>query len=200
MTAIQPVKSQSEKTYEMTPDWSREAPRGFWDPGRKLLKSIRDYQRAQASSSGLKKRWAVLRYRFWSAVTSCDIPLTVKIEGGLVLPHPIGIVVHPEAEIGPNCVLMQNTTLGLTGTHGGPENRRAPRLEGWVDVSTGAQVLGPVTVGYRGQVAANAVALADVPRYTIVGGIPAKPISKREGGVLPPTDQLKDQRAPETLS
>ena len=27
------------------PDWNREKPRKFWDPSRKLLSSIRDYQK-----------------------------------------------------------------------------------------------------------------------------------------------------------
>jgi len=29
----------------LTPEWSREKVDGYWDPGRKLLASIRSYQK-----------------------------------------------------------------------------------------------------------------------------------------------------------
>jgi serine O-acetyltransferase len=31
------------------PDWTREKPRRFWDPSRKLLKTIRQYQQCSQS-------------------------------------------------------------------------------------------------------------------------------------------------------
>ena len=72
------------------PDWRREQPVRFWDPSRKLLKAIRDYQRIH--KRGALGRWlsttCVLRYRFWSEVSGADIPLNSKIEGGLLLPYP----------------------------------------------------------------------------------------------------------------
>ena len=33
------------------PDWSRERPRKFWDPSRKLLSAIRCYQNVQEKNS-----------------------------------------------------------------------------------------------------------------------------------------------------
>ncbi len=67
------------------PEWSREKITQFWMPNRKLLKSIRDYDRHKQSGSAwssLFKRLAVLRHRFWSVITSADIPLNVKLGGG----------------------------------------------------------------------------------------------------------------------
>ena len=97
-----------------TPDWSREALRpGEWNPGKSLLKSIREYQRYRESRTlfaVVLRRSAVLRHRFWSAVSGADIPLNCQIDGGLLLPHPNGIVVHPSAKIGPNCLLFQQVT------------------------------------------------------------------------------------------
>ena len=92
-------------------DWSRERKAPFaWDPGRSLLASLRAYQRHARSRSLLAwmvRKIAVLRHRFWSAISGADIPLTCKIEGGLLLPHPNGIVIHPQAVIGPNCLIFQ---------------------------------------------------------------------------------------------
>ena len=145
------------------PDWSREVPRGFWDPGRKMLRALRDYQRG-----GPLRRVAVLRHRFWSAVAGCDVPISTRIGGGLMLPHPTGVVVHPDVVIGPNCLLMQNSTLG------GNRGDGVPRLGGHVDVGPGAQVLGGVALGDHAVVGANAVVLRDVPANRVAVGVPAR--------------------------
>ncbi|WOI54066.1 serine acetyltransferase [Parvularcula sp. LCG005] len=158
------------------PDWQRERPRQFWDPGRKLLAAIRSYQRASGPLRPVTKAWATMRHRFWSAVTSCDIPLSAQIGGGLLMPHPIGIVIHPKAVLGPNCLLMQNVTLGVKGDG----TNVAPTLEAGVDLSVGAVVLGPVTMGTRSVAAANAVVTKDVLAHTIMAGVPARPIGQRE--------------------
>ncbi len=156
-----------------TPDWSREAKSFFaWDPSRSLLASLRAYQRARGSSrpDRVMLRWiAVLRHRFWSVVTGADVPLVCRIDGGLLMPHPNGIVVHPDARIGPNCLLMQQVTLGTGGPKVG-----APVLVGHVDIGAGAKVLGGVTLGEHAQVGANAVVLIDVPADMTAVGIPAR--------------------------
>ncbi len=153
------------------PDWSREHKRpGEWNPGKSLLASIRAYQKHRDSGhllAVLLRRWAVLRHRFWSAVSGVDIPLNCQIEGGLLLPHPNGIVIHPAARIGPNCLLFQQVTLG---TRGGTE---APVLEGHVDVGAGAKLLGGIRVGAHAQIGANAVVLVDVPEHALAVGVPA---------------------------
>ncbi len=158
-----------------TPDWSREAKPFFaWNPSRSLLASLRAYQRARHSArpDQVVLRWvAVLRHRFWSVITGADIPLLCQIGGGLLMPHPNGIVVHPDARIGPNCLLMQQVTLGTGGPKVG-----APVLAGHVDIGAGAKVLGGVTLGEHAQVGANAVVLIDVPADTTAVGIPARVI------------------------
>ena len=154
------------------PDWSREALRpGEWNPGKRLLISLRDYQRLAAMPgpvAALCKKWAVLRHRFWSAVSGADIPLNSQVGGGLLLPHPNGVVVHPAARIGPNCLLFQQVTLG---TH---SDGRAPVLMGHVDIGAGAKVLGGVTIGAHAVIGANAVVLHDVPPGAVAVGIPAR--------------------------
>jgi len=158
------------------PDWSREKPRQFWDPSRKLLLAIRRYQywheRGGLVASFMGK-FVVLRYRFWSVVTAAEIPLSCNIGGGLLIPHPNGIVIHPDARIGVNCLIFQQVTIGTRDTSG------AAVIEGHVDIGAGAKILGPVRVGAHARVGANAVVLSKVPSGAVAIGIPAKIIDER---------------------
>jgi serine O-acetyltransferase len=156
-------------------DWSREKPRQFWDPGRKLLLAIRRYQHWRDKHGIFATyvcKWLVLRYRFWSVITGADVPLNCKIGGGLLINHPNGIVIHPDATIGVNCLISQQVTIGA-GKHGIPE------IAGHVDIGTGAKVLGAVKVGAHAKIGANAVVLEDVPSGTTAIGVPAKILDRR---------------------
>ena len=153
------------------PDWTREQCRGFWDPGRRLLRSIRRYQHWRSSEkvvAPLVRRYWVLQHRFWSVVTGADIPLNVQIGGGLLIPHPNGIVIHPHTRIGPNCLIFQQVTVGTRDGEG------PPILGGHVDVGAGAKCLGAIRLGDRAKVGANAVVLENVPASATVVGIPAR--------------------------
>lgn len=154
------------------PDWSREQPRRFWDPGRKLLVSIRWHQRNKAKTGFyalLCCKIATLQHRFWSVITGADIPLNSQIGGGLLIPHPNGIVIHAAARIGPNCLIFQQVTIG-TG------NSSPPVIGGHVDIGTGAKILGNITIGDHVRIGANAVVLDDVESDATVVGIPARPV------------------------
>ena len=100
-----------------------------------------------------------------------DIAPGTRIGGGLLMPHPNGIVVHPDCVIGPNCLLMQQVTLGLG--RGG-----VPRLGGHVDVGAGARIIGGITVGDHAVVGAGAVVTRDVAPGVTVAGIPARPVGR----------------------
>jgi serine O-acetyltransferase len=70
-------------------------------------------------------------------------------------------------------------------------------LRNKVIVGSGAQVLGPITVGEGARVGANAVAVADVPAGVTVVGIPAKVIVPRKAtqefrAYGMPTDDIAD--------
>jgi serine O-acetyltransferase len=152
-------------------DWCREKKGLFaWQPARSLLASIRSYQRHDGSHNPwrlLLKKLAVLRHRFWSVVTGADIPINSKIGGGLLLPHANGIVIHPDAKIGPNCLIFQQVMIGTRGVSG------VPQIGGHVDIGAGAKILGPVTIGNHVVIGANAVVLTDVPDNCMAVGVPA---------------------------
>lgn len=150
-----------------TADWGRETPTQFWDPGRKLLLTIRRYQYWRGKSGLLAAvccKVLVLRHRFWSIITAADIPLACQIGGGLVLPHPNGIVIHPGARTGVNCLIFHQVTIGTRNRDG------LPIIGGHVDIGAGAKILGPVSIGDHARIGANAVITRDVSRgATAVG-------------------------------
>jgi len=163
---------------EEEPDWSREVPEpGEWKPSFGLLRALRDYQ-SLCSKRGpiatLSRSVATLRHRFWSAVTGADIPLNANsIAGGLLIPHPNGIVIHPEAIIGPNVLVFQQVTIGSGGPKPG-----VPRIGAGVSVGAGAKVLGGVVIGACARIGANAVVIDDVPAGATAVGIPARLIKE----------------------
>jgi serine O-acetyltransferase len=157
------------------PDWSREA-KSFlsWQPNRSLIASLRSYERwheAHHPFSGVMRILALLRHRFWSVVTGADIPLGTKIGGGILLTHPNGVVIHPRAIIGPNCLIFQQVTIG-TGNNDG-----VPKVGGHVDIGAGAKLLGNIIIGDHAKIGANAVVLNDVPPFATAVGVPARNIN-----------------------
>lgn len=154
------------------PDWSREKVTGFWEAGPKLLRSIRKYQAAKSKGGWfchLQAKYWVLVHRFWSTITQCEIHLNTEIGGGLLLIHPTGIVINPDAKIGPNCLIFHQVTLA-----------GAVELGGHVDIGAGAKLIGPLRIGDHARVGANAVVTKDVDAGVTVVGIPARPLEKLE--------------------
>ena len=156
----------------INPDWSREHKAFFvWDPSRALLASIRSYQHAQENNNiinALLKKMAVLRHAFWSVITGADIPINTKIGGGLLIPHPNGIVIHADAVIGVNCLIFQQATIGSK------DDSLPPSIGGHVDIGAGAKLIGNISIGNGAKIGANAVVLIDVPEGKTAVGIPAK--------------------------
>ncbi|MFL0800342.1 MAG: hypothetical protein K6L80_07840 [Agarilytica sp.] len=152
------------------PDWNREALTAWWDPAKQLLKSIRNYQTAISHgglSGKLRSKIHVLQHRFWSVASGADIPLNCNLGGGLLLTHPTGVVIHPYASVGPNCLILQQVTL-VEGVEVG----------GHVDIGAGAKIVRAVKIGDHAKIGANAVVLQDVPPGATAVGIPAKIMSK----------------------
>ena len=149
------------------PDWSREKYKNWWRPSCQLLKAIRNYQKWSKRSgviAQLLSKKCIVEHRFWSVITAADIPINCNLGGGLILPHPTGVVIHPSAIIGPNCMIFQQVTI--TGI---------VKIGGHVDIGAGAKILSNVTLGNHVQVGANAVVKnLDAPDESIVVGIPAK--------------------------
>ena len=107
-------------------------------------------------------------------LTAIDIHPGAKIGKHLFIDHGF-TVIGETAHIGDNVTIYQCVTLGGTNPANGVAGKRHPTLENDVIVGSGAQILGPITVGPRARVGANAVVTRDVPEGAVMVGIPAKP-------------------------
>jgi serine O-acetyltransferase len=108
-------------------------------------------------------------------LTAIDIHPGAKIGRNFFIDHGF-VVIGETAEIGDDVTIYQCVTLGGTDPANGVAGKRHPTLEDGVIIGSGAQVLGPVTVGSRARVGANAVVTRDVPAGATMIGIPAKPV------------------------
>ncbi len=113
-----------------------------------------------------------LAHRLAMTVAQVSIGDPVVIQPGLYLAHG-QVVIDGLVTIDRGVVIFPWVTIGLRAGvfHG-------PTVEQGVHIGTGAKVLGPVTLGARAQVGANAVVVDDVPPNTTVVGAPARPIGQ----------------------
>lgn len=135
------------------------------------FKAIRAYRRAHKFY--LKKHYFIARAISQHALrkTGIEIHPGAKIGKNLFIDHGSGVVIGETAEIGDNCTIYQNVTLGGTGKETG---KRHPTLGNNVMVGAGARVLGPFKVGDNSKIAANAVVLTEVPPNCTAVGVPAR--------------------------
>ena len=111
-------------------------------------------------------------------LTGIEIPPGATIGRRVFIAHGMGVVIGETAEIGDDVMLYHGVTLGGRQREGG---KRHPTIGDGVAVGAGAKVLGPITIGARSVIGANAVVTKDAPADSILVGIPAKPRLKREG-------------------
>jgi serine O-acetyltransferase len=106
---------------------------------------------------------------------SSALPLEVEIGEGTQLGYGgLGVVIHPQAKIGENCLISQQVTIGgRSGMQG------APKIGNYVRIGAGAKILGPITIGDFASVGANAVVLKDVGPGRVVAGVPARELRRK---------------------
>jgi serine O-acetyltransferase len=112
----------------------------------------------------------------WSRwLTGIDIHPGAKIGRNFFIDHGF-VVIGETAEIGDDVTIYQCVTLGGTSPDNGVAGKRHPTLLDGVIVGSGAQVLGPIIVGARARIGANAVVTKEVPEGATMVGIPARPV------------------------
>lgn len=109
--------------------------------------------------------------QFSRFITGIEIHPGAKIGKRLFIDHGMGIVIGETAEIGDDCTIYHQVTLGGTGKE---KKKRHPTLGNNVMVGTGARVLGPIYIGNNVKIGASAVVLKNVNDNTTVVGIPAR--------------------------
>jgi len=104
--------------------------------------------------------------------TGIEIHPGADIGKGFFIDHGLGAVIGETAEIGKNCVMFHNVTIGGTGKH---EGKRHPTIGDNVMVGTSATLLGPITVGDNAKIGAETFIINhDVPANTTVVGTPGR--------------------------
>jgi serine O-acetyltransferase len=106
-------------------------------------------------------------------LTAIDIHPGARIGRNFFIDHGF-VVIGETADIGDDVTIYQQVTLGGTSPHDGVGGKRHPTIEDGVVLGSGAQVLGPVTVGSRARIGANSVVTKDVPPGATMIGIPAR--------------------------
>ena len=116
--------------------------------------------------------------QFSRFMTGIEIHPKAKIGKNLFIDHGMGVVIGETSDIGDNVTIYHMATLGgispSINSDKQREIKRHPTLQDNVVIGSGAQVLGPITVGKNAKIGANAVVTKDVPENGVMVGIPAK--------------------------
>ena len=123
--------------------------------------------------------------QFSRFLTGIEIHPKANIGKNLFIDHGMGVVIGETSEIGDNVTIYHMATLGgISPSVNSNEQRnikRHPTLKDNVVIGSGAQILGPVTVGKNAKIGANAVVTKDVPENAVMVGIPAKNVGETSG-------------------
>ena len=123
--------------------------------------------------------------QFSRFLTGIEIHPRANIGKNLFIDHGMGVVIGETSEIGDNVTIYHMATLGgnspSVNSNEQRNIKRHPTLKDNVVVGSGAQILGPVTVGKNAKIGANAVVTKDVPENAVMVGIPAKNVGETSG-------------------
>jgi serine O-acetyltransferase len=129
-------------------------------------------------------------------VTQIEIHPGARIGTDFFIDHGGGVVIGETSEIGDNVTIYQGVTLGGISMK---REKRHPTVGNDVVIGAGAQILGPVKIGHRVRIGANAVVTEDIPDDSVVVGVPGRVVARNgkkipkidlEHGVLP--DPIRD--------
>jgi serine O-acetyltransferase len=104
----------------------------------------------------------------------CQLGVRTKIGKNVNLAYGgLGIVIHERAVIG------NNVNIGTCVTIGGTTKKyEVPIIRDNAIISSGAKILGPVTIGKNCVIGANSVVLDNIPDNCVAVGVPAKIIRR----------------------
>ncbi|MCX8074655.1 MAG: serine O-acetyltransferase [Clostridia bacterium] len=107
--------------------------------------------------------------------TGIEIHPGAQIGNRLFIDHGMGVVIGETSEIGDNCTIYHQVTLGGTGKDVG---KRHPTVKNNVIIGAGSKLLGPIVIENNVKIGANAVVLKDADCNCTVVGIPGKMVQK----------------------
>jgi serine O-acetyltransferase len=134
-------------------------------------------------------------------LTGIEIHPKAKIGKNLFIDHGMGVVIGETSEIGDNVTIYHMATLGgiapSINSNDQRNIKRHPTIGDEVVIGSGAQVLGPISIGRCAKIGANAVVTKDVPEKAVMVGIPAKNVGIADSefkpyGITPDSDTKSD--------
>lgn len=133
------------------------------------------YYRIGSPSNFLERIFLSLSKMIYKPVVTLSIS-SPSIGPGLVTLHGINTVIEAE-KIGENCLIVQDVVIGCKN-----EANDRPTIGNYVHISTGAKILGKITIGDHAVIAANTVVTKDMPPNSLAIGVPAR-ILKNAGNM-----------------
>ena len=139
--------------------------------------------------------------QFSRFLTGIEIHPKARIGKNLFIDHGMGVVIGETSEIGDNVTIYHMVTLGGIAPSINSDNqrnvKRHPTIGDEVVIGSGAQVLGPVTVGCCAKIGANAVITKNVPEKAVMVGVPAKNVGLADSefkpyGITPDSDKKSE--------
>ena len=139
--------------------------------------------------------------QFSRFLTGIEIHPGARIGKNLFIDHGMGVVIGETSEIGDNVTIYHMATLGgiapSINSNDQRNMKRHPTIGDEAVIGSGAQVLGPITVGRCAKIGANAVVTKDVPEKAVMVGIPAKNVGLADSefkpyGITPDSDTKSD--------
>jgi len=145
-----------------------------------------------------KRLFFIARFisQFARFATGIEIHPGAVIGSGLFLDHGMGVVIGETAEIGDNCTILHQVTLGGTGKHKG---KRHPTIGDNVLIGAGAKLLGPIKVGDNAMIGAGSVVVEEVDPETTVTGPKARAV-RRAGKRIIASMELDQIHIPDPVS
>lgn len=121
--------------------------------------------------------------QFGRFITGIEIHPAAKIGIGFMIDHGMGVVIGETAEIGDNVTLYHDVTLGgrkMYDEKGNKLTKRHPTIKDNAVIGSGAQILGPITIGENVKIGSNAIVIHDIPDNCTVVNKPAYIIKKSD--------------------
>lgn len=128
-------------------------------------------------------------------LTGIEIHPGAKIGPGFFIDHGMGVVIGETAEIGKNCLMYHQVTLGGTSLSAG---KRHPTIGDDVLIGAGAKIFGPVTIGDMSQIGGAAVVIKDVPKHAVVVGNPGR-VVRIKGKRVDPVKTVDQVHLPDPI-
>jgi serine O-acetyltransferase len=164
---LEALRRDSARYAEVGQVWYRHA--GFWVGSTYRLGAW-----ASSQSNPFVRIAVGFLYRLltipWRLFLNVEIPAGARIAPGLCLIHPNNILIGDTVEIGEDCLIFHEVTLG-TGVAPG-----LPRIGNRVQLFVGVRGLGPVVIGDGSKIGANCVITRNVPPASVVVPAPNRTI------------------------